>query len=194
MKADRRYGHVCLAAVPLAVLLWPGVGWAHGTAGKPVHDHSQHPICRELKVSLEVVAVGKPEALVLLRSDFQRRGMGLREGHGVKFYVNGKRAHVNPDVNDGSYEWLLDMTLWPAAEHYVTINVCDHHDHIGVATLRLKPGELRGQAPPGHGLFGQLWGHGGDFVVDGAYVGCCGNDGMWPDRADATSSVGVTDK
>lgn len=193
MKADGKLGYGHLVAASLAIALWPAAGSAAESVAKPTHDHSQHPICRELDVTLDVVAVGKPETLVLLRSDFRRRGMGLFDGHGVKFYVNGKRAKVDVDVTGAAYEWLLDMMRWPAATYYVAVNVCDHHDHIGVATLYLEPGRLRQEAALGHELLSRFWGRAGDFVVDGAYVACCGEDGMWPDRANATSSIEVTE-
>ncbi len=192
MHITGRSAPLHLIAALLMLCGWPAAAWAQETVAKAVHDHSQHPVCRELDVTLDVLLVCTPETVVLLRSDFLRRGVGVWEGHGVKLFVNGKRVHVDPDVPADSYEWVLDMSRWPAAAYHVVINVCDHHDHIGVASLFLEPGKIRPATELGQAPRGSCWGHSGDFVIDGAYVGCCGSDGMWPDGAKATTSVQAT--
>ena len=66
---------------------------------------------------------------------------------------------------------------------YLVVNVCDHHDHIGVATMYLDPlGSLGAlPAPAGDDAPGRPALEPVDFTLRGIQIGCCGHGAMWTD-------------
>jgi hypothetical protein len=165
--------------------MWSGTAAAQAVYS---HPHQQHAVCRELKVDMRVTG-SSADGLTLLRVDILRRGMGVESGHGVKFFVDGRLRLLDENVRSDSYgfQWSVSDAADLNRMHYLAVNVCDHNDHIGVATLRLKPGTRLGLLDPD--ATPEPAGR-GDFVQQAKAVACCG-DGMWPDWAQATTSVWV---
>ena len=86
-----------------------------------------------------------------VKVDKMHAGYGLKNGHGVKLYVDGKLLNQNdfllvpdPKIKDEKakeeyadiWEWQLDTTRFPDGLHAVYVNVCDHFDHYGVDGFR----------------------------------------------------------
>lgn len=82
-----------------------------------------------------------------VKVDKKHAGYGLKNGHGVKFYVDGKLLHQDdfllvkdPLIKDAKakeeyadiWEWKLDTTRFSDGFHTISVNVCDHFDHYGV--------------------------------------------------------------
>lgn len=82
-----------------------------------------------------------------VKIDKKHSGYGLKNGHGVKLFVDGKLLNQNdfllvkdPKIrNDKAkeewsdiWEWKLDTTRFPDGRHTIAVNVCDHFDHYGV--------------------------------------------------------------
>ncbi|MBC7289427.1 MAG: hypothetical protein H5T86_15570 [Armatimonadetes bacterium] len=210
------------ARVPIIVLVGAGVvlfGYASTVLADGTHDHSSHnpALCHELKVRLDAPAgpapaagpvahVGKfPIALSIIS-----RGYGVVCGHGVRIYLDMVPVHRNENVTGDRYTWTLDLEPLGEGLHYIVANVCDHHDHIGVASMVINvqsvllPGLGRkakvavpvppgrgvpgGIAPPGlHGMTPPAF----DTALQATAVACCGGFGDWPVAADCTTTVPV---
>ncbi len=140
---------VALAVVAVA-LVAPRVALAAS------HDHLHHDpsVCHPLKVAIEVASPTGPRVSSLgdlgplagmhfvdrlpLIIKLIDRGMGRECGNGVKIFVDGLLAHSYEDVRSDEYRWELDLRPLLDGIHYIVANVCDHHDHIGVASLLIR--------------------------------------------------------
>jgi hypothetical protein len=185
-----RCGVAILAYLATVLALTAMPMWTASAAAQSIysHPHYQHAVCRELKVDLQVTG-SSTDGLTLLRVDILRRGMGVEFGHGVKFFVDGRLRLLDENVRSDSYglEWKVSDAAGLKQMHYLVVNVCDHNDHIGVATLRFQPGTRLGLLEPDAAP--QPAGQ-GDFIQQAKGVACCG-DGIWPDLAQATASTWV---
>ncbi|MFQ6096867.1 MAG: hypothetical protein ACE5O2_04010 [Armatimonadota bacterium] len=179
-----------LAVLALAAVIGAGAGAFAQTQPVYFHPHGQLAVMRELDVRLRVTGTST-DGLTLLRVDILRPGLGAESGHGVKFFVDGRLTLKDTNVRTDSYgfQWKITDPAQLNRSHYLVVNVCDHNDHIGVATLRFRPGQRLGLVPDG-GESQPVPASRGDFVEHAKAVACCG-DGMWPDRADATTTTWV---
>ncbi len=159
------------------------------------HDHRAYGFQKEMKIQLSRT-VGR-DGRRQFHIDFVRRAMGYISGHGVKFYLGRRLLHINDNVHGDSYDWQPRSTL-PMAEEgdrpYLVVNVCDHHDHIGVATMYLD-GSLRssslGLLPVDQQPMDYLSAADFDFTLRGVRLGCCGHGAFWSDGPIGSTSVRV---
>ncbi|MFH0803310.1 MAG: hypothetical protein V2A78_13125 [bacterium] len=98
--------------------------------------------------------------ILKVKVDKKHAGFGLKNGHGVKLYVDHKLLNQNdflivsdPKIKDEKakkewadiWEWKLDTTRFPDGFHTVAVNVCDHFDHYGVDSFNCYIGNKEGK-------------------------------------------------
>jgi len=127
---------------------------------KALHQHKYHAMsrCGVLGARLELpdkypsdyssgVFYLKGTVALRVKIDKKHSGYGLKNGHGVKLFVDGKLLNQNdfllvkdPKIKNEKakeewsdiWEWKLDTTRFPDGRHTIAVNVCDHFDHYGV--------------------------------------------------------------
>ena len=205
--------HVSFAravAIAVTVSLYLGTGAFAG------HDHSSHPIgqCHELKLTMTmsttpvlatkqaVGAISAPIArgpLVRLTLHLTNHAMG--DAHGVKIFLDNGMIYNNDMFYGDDTTVDLDLSQIADGDHYLVANVCDHNDHVGVATasfrtqsstglartVQIKGKNERAACPASTAVVGT----GNDFVGASPYLGCCGRWTDWANGACATGDVKV---
>ena len=180
-----------LPALAAVAVLTPTQTWGH-----PHSDHGKHGYRKELKVRLTPNMKWHGGQSVL-RVDILEGGLGAVSGHGVKFYVHRRQVHAAENVRASVYEWRPASLARFGVENpiYLIVNVCDHHDNIGVAATYLtRPrGGTHGAVPLDalpEGL-DYLAMDSLDFTLRGVKIGCCGSGALWSSNADTVNSVVV---
>jgi hypothetical protein len=182
----------CLSVILVAAVALPALRVA---AHPKVLDHRAFGYRKEMKIRLQrtVGRDGRPQ----FRIDFVDRAMGWINGHGVKVYLGRRLVHLNDNVRAGRYDWQPPSVL-PQAEGedslYLVVNVCDHHDHIGVATAYLDGSGLSsslGLLPADDETADYLEAEDFDFTLRGVRLACCGHGALWSDGPIGNCSVRV---
>ncbi len=163
------------------------------------HDHATLSNAQrgELDVDLRVgTRIGR---LLPLHISVLDPGLGRETGFGVKVFVDEVRV-LDETTATETEQWVaVDIKRIGYGYHYLLINVCDHHDHIGVDSVWVKL-----DSDGGVTLFGQtpaelikMWKDGNsdwpgkltsrptgpDPTVGGAALRCCGTLADWPTGA-----------
>jgi len=181
----------------LAVLLLPAaLVWAHDHTTIPNRERVEPTVGISIGVSK---AAELPVSLTVGPAE-----LGAKSGFGVKVFVDGVQLYVNETVLSTSHSFALDLKKLGVGYHYVLANVCDHHDHIGVAAVWIQiTKDLRvirySDAPP---ELVKLWLEGvndwpgkltaavapTDPTSEDTYLNCCGDYSPWPTGANDTDS------
>jgi hypothetical protein len=114
--------------------------------GKPqwIHSVHHHGKCSKLDVKITNISPvenngdGLYTVYVDIGKDGGKRGYGEEAGHSVRFYVNNYLLHEDKTIRGDKAEWILDVSQIPEGEHILTVAVCDHHDHHGTDSVKIR--------------------------------------------------------
>jgi len=175
------------------------------------HDHWSIPdsMRKELKIRISVDPVAGPSRLLPMRIDVLWAGMGLESGFGVKVFVDKIKVHTDLTARETTHFFHLDLAQIGPGYHYIIANVCDHHDHIGVASVWVavrpeldKVTQYEGTPPE----LIERWKQGrrgwpgqytvapapADPAIEAPRLECCGRFADWPIGAQGVDIIDVS--
>lgn len=160
------------------------------------HDHGKLPNRQRVEPSVTLSVDAAERGQLSLHLRMSNTELAEQAGYGVKVFVDTVQLYTNEGVVSAEHSFGLDLLKLGVGYHYILANVCDHHDHIGVAAVWIQvTKDLRvvcyPDAPPELVL---LWRKGitdwpgklvrGVSVTDPSsedvYLNCCGEYAPWP--------------
>ena len=105
------------------------------------HPHFKHSasVCRDLVMEMESPADGSTvSGICSVKITVDESKAGYQNiGHGLRFYVDRKlKKEKDCDTATVTLKW--DTTKVANGRHLITVNVCDHHDHVGIKTVEVN--------------------------------------------------------
>lgn len=107
------------------------------------HRHETHDQtkCKDIKLKL-VMPVPNQKVSgntdITVEVDPERCGYGQTTGHGMRVYIDDEQVHEEYFTRTGTLTVPLDTINFTNRRHKLTINVCDHNDHVGTVSAMLN--------------------------------------------------------
>lgn len=107
------------------------------------HRHETHDQtkCKDIKIKLISPNSGQNVSgftNVTVEVDPTRCGYGKTTGHGMRVYIDDERINEEYFTYTGTLTMSIDTTKFVNGKHKLTVNTCDHNDHVGTVSAILN--------------------------------------------------------
>lgn len=110
-----------------------------------LYGHEKHDPAKCHNLKIKIVSPQPNTTIsgiqtVRVELDKQFRGYSDEAGNGFRIHLNHSPQYIKEILAEGTdtFTWQWDTTTVPDGEQLLTVNVCDHNDHVGVDTIKVN--------------------------------------------------------